>query len=146
MPCYICLEGGKMVKDKGCGCKGSIEIHSACFQEWIYNTENPFNCPVCKTDYKASFLSSFMSIEDMLTRGFSEEEEPEEFFYQSHGVPVTQIDGMIYFESDEHVSIYQHSCKMEKKSIRLYHENKMKSLKRAVNPPSNLKRSRFFKR
>lgn len=143
MSCYICLEGGKMIKDKGCVCKGSLNIHASCFQKWINNTDNPFICPVCKTDYKTSFLSSFMTIEEMLMHGVSSDEEPESIFYMEHGVPVTEINGFIYFDSDEHFSIYQHSSKMEKKSIRLYNRN---SCKRYIKPCSkHLKQKQYLK-
>jgi hypothetical protein len=140
MSCYICLEGGKMIKDKGCVCKGSLNIHASCFQKWIDNTDNPFICPVCKTDYKLSFLSSFMTIEEMLTCGVSDEEN-ESIFYVDHGVPITEINGFIYFDSDEHFSIYQHSSKMEKKSIRLNNRN---SSKRYVKPISKHFKHRYL--
>jgi hypothetical protein len=130
MSCYICLEGGEMITEKGCGCKGSLDVHASCFQQWTKTAINPFVCPVCKTDYHASFLSSFMTPNEILTYGSTEDEDDEDAFqYVDHGVPITLVNGFIYFESDEHFSIYQHSSKMEKKSIRLDCHRKQRAMR-----------------
>jgi len=130
MSCYICLEEGIMMEEKGCGCKGSIGVHSACFQEWVKTAANPFMCPVCKTDYHASFLSSFMTMEQMMKHGSIDDEEEEDdeedgeaLMYQEHGVPVVEVNGILYFETTEHFSIYQHSYKMEISATRLECKN-----------------------
>lgn len=133
--------------DKGCGCKGSVGVHASCFQKWVKTAENPFQCPVCKTDYHSAFLSSFMTVEEMLLRGENKDDEVDEddenvLFYQQHGVPIMECDGFIYFETDEHFSIYNHSYKMEKKSIRMDIQRKQNSMQNCMKGSKNYARGR----
>ena len=110
--------------DKGCGCKGSLNVHTSCFQAWVKTAENPFQCPVCKTGYNATFMSTFMTVEQMLLHGDHNEEEDDDeeveyLVYQQHGVSVMEHDGNLYFQTEKDFAMYNHSYKMEKKSERM---------------------------
>jgi hypothetical protein len=107
----------------GCLCKGSVSIHERCFKKWVASTESPFSCSVCKADYGGSFLSKFISLEQIMFAGTEEEDEDEdeEYFEERviHGVPVlVDEEQYIYFEDPIYESIFMHSNKMETKSIR----------------------------
>jgi hypothetical protein len=123
MPCYICLEeDGVLMPSKGCECKGSIEIHASCLQEWFANTENPFQCSVCKTDFKGTFLTNFMSMEDIMFHGYDEEEDDDlEVIdqFDFHGIPAIELnDGFIIFKSMEHKSIYDQTLERQFRDLK----------------------------
>ena len=111
MSCYICLEEeGKLMNVRGCNCKGSIAIHQVCLQEWMVKAENPFQCTVCKSDYAGSFLTNFLTEEEILyhPKGTEEEydEESEYIYGLYNGIPIMEQDGFLLFETDRHKNIY----------------------------------------
>jgi hypothetical protein len=117
---------------KGCECKGSVEIHEACLQEWIASAENPFQCSVCKTEFKGTFLNKFMSVEEILYHG--EEEIEDELIvdgFDFHGIPVLETDdGYLLFKTTEHQTIYDHTLDQSYRDLKYqsrrqtHHQNK----------------------
>lgn len=68
--CFICHDDDEqnllsMNECCGCLCKGSINVHSNCFQEFI-NVKRNLECDICKSSYSISKLSNFVSLEDLL--------------------------------------------------------------------------------
>ena len=63
-----------------------------------------------------------MSVEEIMFRPSSSEEQEEveegDELYEFHGIPITEVDGMLYFDSEEHKSIYLQAMRKEFKSIR----------------------------
>ena len=131
MPCYICLEEeGKTMKVRGCYCKGGIDIHKACLQQWMNTAVNPFNCSVCKGEYSTSFLKKFLTMEEIMfhPRGTDEEEDlydNEDLQYNCYnGIEFLSTDDKIIFKKPEHVSIYfeminKEHCDIKKESRRI---------------------------
>lgn len=117
MSCYICLEDSTF-QIKGCECKGSISVHETCLQEWLHNTENPFQCTVCKADYRGTFLNRFLSTETILFYP-TEELEEETILHNFHGIPIVETSADLLFISEEHRSIYRQTIQKERQSRRL---------------------------
>ena len=140
MPCYICLEEdqGKLLNVRGCFCKGGIEVHKACLQEWISKADNPFNCSVCKGHYSGSFLKKFLSEEEILYRSNGEDEEDEEddidsmdsFVYLYNGISIMNTYGTLCFESEKDMTIYIEMTNKEDKSIKLELRSRQKKFSR----------------
>jgi len=124
MSCYICLEEeGELMQTRGCGCKGSVAIHKTCLQEWLDKAENPFQCTVCKGDYAGTFLTNFLSEEEILFHPKGDEEEDEEDmgdveFYDFHGIPIIETEQGLIFDSEKHRSIYFECVIKEDRAIR----------------------------
>lgn len=117
MSCYICLEeGGEQVN--GCACRGSVAVHRPCLLEWLKTAENPFRCSVCKSDFAGSFLSGFLSAEQILFHPTVEEEESEGEMWEFHGIPVFESDSQLVFATPEHMSIYFQTLKREFLSLK----------------------------
>ncbi len=139
MPCYICVEEeGELMNIRGCHCKGGIEIHQACLQEWIIKADNPFNCTVCKCDYSATFLKKFLTDEEILyhPKGTEDEEDygdydDQEFvqhFY--NGISFMTTGDMLLFESKKDETTYFEMINKEdyavKKDLRRLRKNTMR--------------------
>jgi hypothetical protein len=140
MSCYVCLEeDGTLLQAKGCKCKGSVSIHESCLEEWLKTATNPFQCTVCKSDYSGTFLTNFMSMEEIMFRTSSSEEQEEveegNEFYEFHGIPITESDGMLYFDSEEHKSIYFQAMRKEFKCIRTEAGNRQRQFMRVQTKP-----------
>lgn len=97
MSCYICFEKGNLMKDKGCACKGSIHVHTSCFQKWITLTDHPFKCPNCKTHYTYSFLIQFMKKKDILDYFHGKEKDEDEGMILASEM---RMMGMVHIVSD----------------------------------------------
>ena len=120
MSCYICLEEENLMEVKGCDCKGSISIHKACLDQWIQTTDNPFQCTVCKGDYNGTFLTHFLSEEEILFHPAGNEvEEEREIWYDFHGIRIVSTESDLYFDSEYHKSIYFQTIHREDKALRL---------------------------
>jgi hypothetical protein len=125
MSCYICLEEeGELMQARGCGCKGSVAIHKACFQEWVDAADNPFKCSICKTDFTGSFLVNFLTEEEILLHPMGlEEEEPMHhetvMAFDFHGITVLETDEELLFETEEHKFIYFNSLKRQDQANRV---------------------------
>jgi hypothetical protein len=128
MSCYICLEEeGKLLSVRGCHCKGGLEVHAECLREWIAKADNPFKCSVCKGDYSGPFLKRFLSEEEILYRsngneedGYEDEEEDDLDYdsYVYNGIPITNAEGMLCFETVNDMLIYTDMTNKEVKSVK----------------------------
>ncbi|NDB60084.1 hypothetical protein EB001_16785 [bacterium] len=124
--CYICLGDNRkkrFAENLGCLCKGSVSIHMSCFKKWVSGAENPLSCSVCKEGYNMSFISKFLTLEEIMFSGVMDDEyEEEELYFEDrviHGVPVlVDNDQYIYFQEPIYESIFHHSNKMELKGVR----------------------------
>ena len=153
MSCYICLEEGQLMNVSGCDCKGSIAIHQACLQEWIVKADNPFKCTVCKGDYAGSFLTNFLTEEEILYHPKGEEEEYDEesepIYTVYNGLPIIEQNGFLLFETDNHKTIYFEMFDKEdyavKTEIRHRQKNAMKFQVKAQRHPKWSKSMPFRK-
>jgi len=133
MSCYICLEDqGKLMSVKGCYCKGGLEVHLGCLRKWLSNAENPFKCSVCKGDYSGTFMTRFMTKEEILFHSngteeddsYDDEEGGEDLymdgssFYVYNGIPIMNADGMLCFETEKDKTIYIEMTNKEDKSVK----------------------------
>jgi hypothetical protein len=134
MSCYICLEDeGELMKTRGCGCKGSVAIHKACLQEWLDKAENPFQCSVCKGDYAGTFLTNFLTEEEILLHPMGEEEEEDDDdmeFYNFHGIPIIETPDELLFDSEKHKSIYFQCWDKEDNAIKRESQQRQKNAMR----------------
>ena len=108
---------------RGCDCKGSIAIHRECLQEWIVKADNPFKCTVCKGDYSGSFLTNFLTEEEILYHPKGEEveevDDETEFIYGLYnGIPIVEQDGLLLFETETHKTIYFEMIDKEEYAIK----------------------------
>jgi hypothetical protein len=148
MSCYICLEEeGQLMTVCGCDCKGSIAIHQACLQEWIVKADNPFKCTVCKGDYAGSFLTNFLTEEEILYHPKGEEEEYDEgsepFYSIYNGLPIVEQDGMILLETTAHQTIYNEMFKKEDFAVKTELRHRQKNaIKFQVKAPRRTKWSK----
>jgi hypothetical protein len=146
MPCYICLEDeGQLLSVRGCYCKGGLAVHKACLQEWISKTSTPFKCSVCKGDYSGSFLKGFLTEEEILYRSngiddgeeedYDDEDLDDSIFYFYNGIPITNTDGILCFETEKDKTIYVDMTNKEDKSVKLEFRSRQKKFTRVhVNP------------
>ncbi len=148
MSCYICLEEeGQLMNVRGCDCKGSIAIHQACLQEWIVKADNPFKCSVCKGDYAGSFLTNFLTEEEILYHPKGEEEEYDEgsepFYSIYNGLPIVEQDGFILLETTAHQTIYNEMFKKEDFAVEIELRHRQKNtIKFQVKAPRRAKWSK----
>ena len=140
MNCYICLGKTNAPLQTGCVCKGSLAVHRSCFSMWMEKTENPFDCPVCKTGFSGTLLKQFFSEETILR--FGEESVELELEVQvHHSIPLLVDEyGYYYFMNEYHQSIYATSEKREWRSRRI--PKQLKSLNDKKRP---LIRNNIFK-
>ena len=148
MSCYICLEEeGQLMNVCGCDCKGSIAIHQACLQEWIVKADNPFKCTVCKGDYAGSFLTNFLTEEEILYHPKGEEEEYDEesepYYSVYNGIPIVEQDGMLLFETDRHQTVYFEMVDKEDYAVKTELRHRQKNaIKFQVKAPRRAKWSK----
>lgn len=114
MSCYICLSSsGKLIK-QDCVCK-TLHVHTSCFKSWLKTTSDMFLCSVCKTDVSPTFLSKFVTMEQLMmysTEGNIEEDIEDEVWFEENGVPVMEDDaGYYWFKTIEHLTIFVESNK-----------------------------------
>lgn len=115
MTCYICLEQGELMNLSGCSCKGTISIHQSCFKKWMEQTDNPFQCSVCKTEFKGTFLNQFLTNEEILFSPINNtdadtENDPyvadEVLIHQCIGINFLEVDGELLFENERQEQMY----------------------------------------
>lgn len=154
MSCYICLEDqGTLMTARGCYCKGGLGVHKACLQEWISKTDSPFKCSVCHGDYSGSFLTRFLTAEEILCHSNGTENEDEDdddeyadsSFYVYNGIPIMNTDGILSFESEEDKTIYVEMTNKEDKSVKVELRARKKFSRIHVNAKTH-RQSKWSKR
>ena len=119
MHCYIYLGKTNTPLQTGCVCKGSLAVHRSCFSKWMDMTENPFDCPVCKTGFSPKLVKQFFSEEEILRFG-EDTVELELSLQVQHSIPLlVDNEGYYYFMNEYHQSIYAMSEKREWLSRRI---------------------------
>lgn len=124
--CFICYDDDdeqvllSMNECCGCLCKGSINVHSNCFKEFIHKKKN-LNCDICKSYYSISKLSDFVSLEDLFF-GFTKDNNEIDTYENLNYLCIAKVFIPIYFENfkfkfynPEHLDFY---CKILK-SLRI---------------------------
>ena len=146
MPCYICLEEeGNLLQANGCACKGSVEIHHACLQEWINTAENPFQCSVCKSDYSGTFVNQFLSMEEIMFH-CTEEQRLEEMddmnaeVIEVHGMMIIQTEDEYIFETEEQRTLYNQLYDREFRSLKQENRQKHIHAKKQSHQPRQARR------
>jgi hypothetical protein len=136
MTCYICLEQGEMMNMGGCSCKGTVTVHKKCFEEWMSKSDNPFKCSVCKADFNGTFMTNFMTEENILMFNNNPEkydengDEIEEIdddidivLHNYSGMEYLELnDGELLFTTNKHAQIYYNLIKLDK----IYKKNEYK--------------------
>lgn len=111
MSCYICLSSSGKLIQPDCVCK-TLYVHRSCFKSWLNTASDMFLCSVCKTDVSPTFLSKFVTMEQLMMYSTEGNQEPEEDFedgnwFEENGLRIMEDDtGHLWFESIEHLTIF----------------------------------------
>jgi hypothetical protein len=106
-----------------------------------------FLCSVCKTDVSPTFLSKFVTMEQLMmyspyTGEFTEDEPEEGVWFEENGVPVWEDDkGNYWFNTIEHLTIFVESNKRMQASQVLKRRHDSTRVNKVRLP--NMKRFRY---
>ena len=141
--CYICLSrSGKLIQPD-CVCK-TLHIHISCFKAWLKTTPDMFLCSVCKTDVSPTFLSKFVTMEQLMMYSPQDEDEDDEdedddvedIWFEENGVPVMEDDeGFYWFQTIEHLTIFVESNKRTQASQLLKRRHDTRQFSKKVRMP-----------
>lgn len=139
MSCYICLSSSGKLIQPDCVCK-TLYVHTSCFKSWLNTTSDMFLCSVCKTDVSPTFLSKFVTMEQLMmysSEGKIEEDVEDGEWFEENGLRIMEDDtGHLWFESIEHLTIFNECNKRMQASqfIKRQHDTKKFSKQVRMRP------------
>jgi hypothetical protein len=113
----------------------------------MVKADNPFKCTVCKGDYAGSFLTNFLTEEEILYHPKGEEEEYDEdsepLYGIYNGIPIVEQDGILLFETDRHQTVYFEMIDKEEYAVKTELRHRQKNaIKFQVKPQRRAKWSK----